>query len=218
MTNAFDTAEIERIIGYTFQDKELLKKAFTHASACPDNYQRLEFLGDSLLNFIVSQELYTRYPELPEGVLTERRKAIVSKAPLGEVVEAHGLEKFVIRDKHDKGALSVKNKSDIFESIAAAILLDGGMEQAKAFVLGMLRETIDAAAGRVDYKSRLNEVCAGGVLEFRKHDPAGKPHDPVHTVDVYIDGQFVSRGTAGSLSEAGQFAARAALLRLERTR
>lgn len=124
----------EKALGYTFKDKSLLKRALTLASASEENNQLLEFFGDAILEFIVSERIYKE--EKSEGALTERRKNLVADSALTPVSEKLGLDKLLIRGKKD-----VNNKKAVpsaFEAVTAAIYLDGGMEAAKKFVLDNL--------------------------------------------------------------------------------
>ena len=127
--------DAERAIGYTFKDKNLLKRALTLASANrDDNNQLLEFFGDAVLEFIVSERIFDEGST--EGALTERRKSLVADSALTPVSERLGLDGFLIRGKHD-----VNNKKAVpsaYEAIVAAIYLDGGMDEARKFVLSTL--------------------------------------------------------------------------------
>lgn len=136
-----DLSEVEKAIGYTFKNKELLAAALTHASYVNEHggksYERLEFLGDSLVNFLVAEALYGSGQD--EGTMTERRQHIVSKKPLADAVDRLGLADHVRRG-NGNDAFSVKKVSDLFESVCAAVYLDGGLEPCRKFVLGNLRE------------------------------------------------------------------------------
>ena len=125
-----DIKKIEKIVGYTFKDKSLLERALTHGSASKnalENYQSLEFLGDSILDFIAAKRLMEINPNAHEGALTRIRASIVSKEPLAEEVKKLGLEKYLIVGKGENLAyISSQEKimSDLFESMIAAIYLD----------------------------------------------------------------------------------------------
>ena len=157
--------KIEEKIGYTFRDGALLERAFTHASASVrDNYQNLEFLGDSVLGFIVSRTLYSEYADTDEGSLTKMRAAVVSERPLAAAIDRLGVaEELITGESEKKNGVSDHSsvKCDLFESLTAAIYLDGGLDEAEKFVLGALSEEIAAAADsakRSDAKSRITNM------------------------------------------------------------
>ena len=135
-----ELSEVEKIIGYVFKNRSLLNQALTNESYVNEHggtgNERLEFLGDGLLNFIVAEMLFNATPD-DEGVLTELRKELVSKSPLAAAVREMGLIKYY---RMGKGAKSEFNKakdkpvSNIFEAVLGAVYLDGGMDEAKSFV------------------------------------------------------------------------------------
>ncbi|MDE7306288.1 MAG: ribonuclease III, partial [Clostridia bacterium] len=142
--------EVESSIGYTFKDKSLLKRALTLASASDDNNQLLEFFGDAVLEFIVSEKIFAEGKS--EGELTERRKTLVADSALAPVSEKLGLDKYLIRGKKDFG--NKKAVPSVYEAVTAAIYLDGGMDEAKRFVLNTL-----------DFSERNAVVNHKGVLQ-----------------------------------------------------
>ena len=153
--------EIENLIGYSFRDKGLLETAFTHSSYCnehkAESNEKLEFLGDSVLNFAIAELLYLMSLE-DEGAMTVSRASIVSREPLSAAVEKLGLLKYL---RVGEGVKHVRNwstkfKSNLFEAVLGAIYLDGGMESAKHFVYNHLGREI-AKTAATDSKSRLQE-------------------------------------------------------------
>ena len=181
----FDVKKVEQIIDYHFRDENLLITALTHSSFVNEHdnccsYEKLEFLGDSVLNFIIAEKLYKKAES--EGEMTQKRAVMVSREPLCRSVNEMGLYEFVRfgngTDK-DEG-LSVKTQSDIFESVLAAIYLDSGsIEKATAFVDKHLSVLPDAQS--IDYKSRLQEYAQANKLNqteisiirgFMELDPA----------------------------------------------
>ena len=146
--------QAEAAINYTFKDKNLLRRALTVASASDDNNQLLEFFGDAVLEFIVSERIFTEADS--EGELTERRKALVSDAALTPVSERLGLDRLIIRGKTDLN--NKKAVPSVYEAVTAAIYLDGGMQAAKSFVLSTLDFSAEAA---INYKGRLQELLQG---------------------------------------------------------
>lgn len=217
--------KIEEKIGYTFRDGALLERAFTHASASVrDNYQNLEFLGDSVLGFIVSRTLYSEYADTDEGSLTKMRAAVVSERPLAAAIDRLGVaEELITGESEKKNGVSDHSsvKCDLFESLTAAIYLDGGLDEAEKFVLGALSKEIAAAADsakRSDAKSRINEYAMkkGVSAEYREEKRTGAPHMPVFTFSLLLGGEVAGEGSGTSKREAQQAAAREALGRIEK--
>lgn len=217
--------KIEEKIGYTFRDGALLERAFTHASASVrDNYQNLEFLGDSVLGFIVSRTLYSEYADTDEGGLTKMRAAVVSERPLAAAIDRLGVaEELITGESEKKNGVSDHSsvKCDLFESLTAAIYLDGGLDEAEKFVLGALSEEIAAAADsakRSDAKSRINEYAMkkGVSAEYREEKRTGAPHMPVFTFSLLLGGEVAGEGSGTSKRAAQQAAAREALGRIEK--
>ena len=217
--------KIEEKIGYTFRDGALLERAFTHASASVrDNYQNLEFLGDSVLGFIVSRTLSSEYADTDEGSLTKMRAAVVSERPLAAAIDRLGVaEELITGESEKKNGVSDHSsvKCDLFESLTAAIYLDGGLDEADKFVLGALSEEIAAAADsakRSDAKSRINEYAMkkGVSAEYREEKRTGAPHMPVFTFSLLLGGEVAGEGSGTSKREAQQAAAREALGRIEK--
>lgn len=217
--------KIEEKIGYTFRDGALLERAFTHASASArDNYQNLEFLGDSVLGFIVSRTLYSEYADTDEGSLTKMRAAVVSERPLAAAIDRLGVaEELITGESEKKNGVSDHSsvKCDLFESLTAAIYLDGGLVEAEKFVLGALSEEIAAAADsakRSDAKSRINEYAMkkGVSAEYREEKRTGAPHMPVFTFSLLLGGEVAGEGSGTSKRAAQQAAAREALGRIEK--
>lgn len=217
--------KIEEKIGYTFRDGALLERAFTHASASVrDNYQNLEFLGDSVLGFIVSRTLYSEYADTDEGSLTKMRAAVVSERPLAAAIDRLGVaEELITGESEKKSGVSGHSsvKCDLFESLTAAIYLDGGLDEAEKFVLGALSKEIAAAADsakRSDAKSRINEYAMkkGVSAEYREEKRTGAPHMPVFTFSLLLGGEVAGEGSGTSKRAAQQAAAREALGRIEK--
>ena len=217
--------KIEKKIGYTFRDGALLERAFTHASASArDNYQNLEFLGDSVLGFIVSRTLYSEYADTDEGSLTKMRAAVVSERPLAAAIDRLGVaDELITGESEKKNGVSDHSsvKCDLFESLTAAIYLDGGLDEAEKFVLGALSEEIAAAADsarRSDAKSRINEYAMkkGVSAEYREEKRTGAPHMPVFTFSLLLGGEVAGEGSGTSKRAAQQAAAREALGRIEK--
>ncbi len=225
----FNELECESILKYSFKDKTLLKSAFTHASVGKEykeseNNERLEFLGDSILGFIVAEYLYKNFSSA-EGVLTKLKQSLVSKEPLSFAIEKLGLFEFLIvgvtvdlENQTTKKTLS----ENLFEAIVGAIYLDGGIEYAKKFVYDNLIFS-DVLSKKfvikTDFKSKLQEFCAKrklGKVDYVLIEKLGPDHSPSFTVAVIINGTKFSQSTAGSKKQAEQDCAKSALDILQR--
>ncbi len=216
--------KIENIIGYKFRNKTLLVNAFTHVSYINEHkncesYEKLEFLGDSILNFIVADKLY--HAQLrDEGEMTMLRARMVSRSPLAEAVKRMDLCPFV---RLGKGAekcdtMPVKIQSDIFESVLAAIYLDSGsMTEAKTFVDKHLSLSFAAA---IDYRSRLQEYAQARKITLEYDDPVqkGDQSHPYFIARAVLDNKITGHGEGGSKKEAQQNAAKEIYDKLEHER
>lgn len=199
-------SEAEKAIGYIFKDKALLKRALTLASASEDNNQLLEFFGDAILEFIVSERIFRE--ESSEGALTERRKNLVADSALTPVSERLGLDKLLIRAKKDN--FNKKAIPSAYEAVVAAIYLDGGMDAAKKFVLGTL--DFKKVKGVNNYKGALQELLQSKgeqPPEYMSKD-IGTPQKHRFSVTVKLFGRKFT-GEAESIKNAEQLAAKKAL-------
>ncbi len=160
---------IEKKIGYCFADKKILTRALTHPSKGKENYQRLEFLGDSILNFLVGEYLFV-HCDKQEGELTVLRSHFVSEDHLSECFDKLGLEEFVIKGKSLKQELTPAIKGDIMEAIIAGIYLDGGMEEAKKFILDNLEIEDFENAKNDNFKSQLQELIQANFKCTMKYE------------------------------------------------
>lgn len=218
-----DIITIQKKIGYTFKDVSLLERAFTHSSAnksAKKNYQSLEFLGDSILDFIVAKRLMEINPDAHEGALTKLRASIVSKEPLAEEITRLDLAKYLVVGKGENASvISAQSKimSDMFEAIVAAIYLDSGkIELAEKFVLTKLSDLFNGKSKHVqlaDYKTELNEFSSRNdvKVEYNVIEQSGPAHDPTFVVEVKVNGFSSGTGKGKSKREAEQHAAKIAL-------
>lgn len=218
---------IENKIGYAFKNKALLVRAFTHSSASSEadkNYESLEFLGDSILDFVVAKRLLIENPNAHEGALTQRRAEIVSKEPLENAIRALDVAKYLIVGKGESVehiTEHTKVMSNLFESIVGAIYLDSAkIEETEKFVLFALKGHFNGDAKHnfeKDFKSELNEFASKYrvKVEYTLVEQDGKPHDPTFTVDVLIDGVTAGRGKGKSKKIAEQEAAKIALRHID---
>ena len=205
--------EVERAIGYTFKDKSLLKRALTLASASDDNNQLLEFFGDAVLEFIVSEKIFAEGGT--EGELTERRKTIVADAALAPVSEKIGLDKYLIRGKMDFA--NKKAVPSAYEAVTAAIYLDGGMDAVKKFVLGTLDFSTKSTV--VNYKGTLQELLQslGETCPEYIREDIGTPQNHRFKVTLEVF-EKIFTGEGDNVKTAEQLAAQAALNFYEKIR
>lgn len=199
--------QIEERLGYTFKDKKLLKTALTLASAdSDDNNQTMEFFGDAILEFLVSERIYDE--KSSEGELTERRKLFVSDKALTPISKKLGLDKFLIKSQGDTS--NKKAVPSAYEAVLAAIYLDGGMDEARAFV----NRTMDfkPVAPQINYKGKLQEFLQGKgqPLPVYEHEDTGTLQKPKFLSRVQILGQ-IYEGEADNIKQADQLAAQQAL-------
>lgn len=224
----FQYAEIERIIGYTFKDKQLLKACFTHKSYSHEkggaDNERLEFLGDSILGFVVADYLYKNNSKKSEGEMTFAKQRLVSKKPLSQAIKAIGLEKYIIfGNSVGNGSGNSAFCENLFESIVAGIYLDGGLQFAKQFIqVFLIDEFIENGDEKQlqdeDYKSALQiqtQAKKLGSPKYELKEKTGPDHNPIFTVGVLINGETVAVGTGHSKNEASKDAARLALKKIQ---
>ena len=215
-------ATIEDKIGYVFEDKGVLVTALTHASYANEHgvpsYERLEFLGDSVLNLVVANYLCLKYPDANEGFLTKARAKVVSEKSLADVVKKIGLYKFI---RSSSGSISEEVrksdavKCDLFESITGAILWDKkDLASAEHYVLNMLETKLNedfTLESVTDYKSKLLEHCAhtGEEVKFDVQQKNERPNSGF-VAKVYVAGKEMGNGEGVSKKKAEQSAAKVA--------
>jgi ribonuclease III len=213
-------------IGYLFNDPSLLERALTHPSATSEDHcdnERMEFLGDSVVNLCVAQALYERYPHWTEGDLTQVKSAVVSTTGL-----ARAGESLALRDvaRFGKGLpvnqpLPPSVYANLFEAVAAAVYLDGGLAAARAFVLRVLEPDMHVMAengGEPNPKSMLQQVSQkhwAQTPSYRVINSTGPDHDKIFEISAYIGNRSFPSGTGRSKKEAEQAAAKNALTILQ---
>ena len=217
----FDLAECEEIVGHSFRDKQILRTAFTHTSYANEHntqsYERMEYLGDALLDFFVAEYLYRKYPGVDEGELTTRRAAMVAKAPLKKIAQDMNLGSFVLLGEgmRTAGETSDKILSSLIESAIAALYLDGGMDAARKFVEErVLKNSESVLKAAEDSKSELQEFVQKyklGTLSYEELKKSGPDHSPTFESRVLIAGKEIARGKGAKKQLSEQNAARAAL-------
>ena len=214
---SFPFAEIEKRIGYTFQNKNLLKTAFTHASYThrygDENNERLEYLGDAVLQFIVTEWQYLEDSKANEGKLTADRQKLVCKNALDSATDALDIFRYLLADGTESN-IQGKAKSSLFEAVVAGIYLDGGYEQAKKFVLthGNLKRDIMQS----NPKGELKEFLEKRGLGEPKYEviKTGKDNAPVFKATVYALGESAN-GQGRTKKEAEAVSASRLLWELE---
>ena len=214
--------DLEKELGLNFKNKDLLRTAVTHSSFANQKKkvefnERLEFLGDSVLQLVISEYLYTRFNEKPEGYLTKMRSLIVCENSLCDIASTWNLGIYMNMSKGEEitgGRNRVSILADCVEAIIAAIHLDKGIEEAKAFILNNFKITIEKAISNemiLDYKTKLQEVLQqnGEVdicYELVKFE--GPPHRRKFFVDLLINDCIKGSGEGYSKKEAEQNAAK----------
>ena len=222
---------LEERLGYSFKDRELLLTAITHRSFVPEgkfsqeHNERLEFLGDAVLELIISDILFRRFGRhYREGDLTKMRAFLVSEARLFELSTKLGIGEVILLGKGEEKSGGRKRPSilaDAFEAITGAIYLDGGFKSAYSFVEKQFRDLMECAVDRGlknDYKTRLQELTQRyfQVLpSYRLVEMKGPDHDRVFKVALFFNDEEVAQGTGKSKKEAEQQAARIAFEKLK---
>ncbi len=216
--------EFENNIGYSFNNKELLKTALTHTSyanehKCESN-EKLEYLGDSILEFVISDVLFQNYDNLKEGEMTKVRASVVCEDSLYNVALKRDFSDFLYLGKSEVASHGNKRPAilaDSVEAVIAAIYLDGGIECAKNFILSNLSNTVKTASmhvGMKDYKTVLQEKLQinGEVnIKYTIIREEGPDHDKKFTAQVECDGKLLAQGDGKSKKLAEMEAARKAL-------
>lgn len=214
----------ERILGHTFTSPDLLLEALTHASIADSRLksnERMEFLGDAVLDLVICEALYQRYPQYLEGDLTKLKSAVVSRRTCAEVSKEIKLDELLIIGKgiSSRAEMPPSLAAAVYESIVAAIYLDGGFEAARAFVLRTMSPKVDSIAATVhqqNYKAVLQQYAQktlGGTPVYELLDEKGPDHSKCFEVCVTIEGRRFPSGWGTNKKMAEQ---KAALLALEK--
>lgn len=191
-----DLPEFERRIGYQFSDRELLRSALTHRSHGAKHNERLEFLGDSLVNLAIAMELFARFPKSQEGDLSRLRAALVKKQSLYEVAQEIDLGHFLLLGEGELRSGGYRRPSilaDALEALVGAVLIDGGLQAAQGFVRRLFGERLDRlepSAVDKDPKTRLQELLQGRRLplpDYAVVEVSGAAHDQRFRVSCRID-------------------------------
>lgn len=220
--------ELEKSIGYEFKDKKLLKRALTHSSYSNEqkinkngDYERLEFLGDAVLEMISSVFFYNKYPDMPEGQLTKQRSSYVCEPALAACAREFGLDKYILLGKGEEQTGGRKRDSiisDVCEAVIGALYLDGGFEIAHTFIHRFILIDGNNKGKFMDSKSLLQEKVQAMnhlTLEYELVGEEGPDHDKSFIVEVLIGGKSMGKGVGKTKKSAEQHAAYEALLKLE---
>ncbi|PKB70768.1 MAG: ribonuclease III [SAR202 cluster bacterium Io17-Chloro-G6] len=219
---------LESVLGFSFKDPSLLRLALVHRSYCNENgldpsesYERLEFLGDAVLELAVSTELYRRFPDADEGELTKTRSSLVRRETLAQIARGIDLGNYLLVGKGVHAGNGREQDSVLaaaLEALLAAVYLDQGNEFTRQFITSLIDAEltqIEGAGGPPENpKSKLQEMVQGRGLNPPRYllvSSEGPDHGPVFTVEVMVDGQVVGAGTGGKKSEAESAAARVAI-------
>ena len=213
-------AALEKICKYRFKNRQYLIQAFTHRSISNQprqNYERLEFLGDAVIDIVVSRELMQEFPEGDEGVLTQKRSALVQKIFLATMGQLLKLLDFVqiestVDLKEEK--IAVKQSANLFEALVGAIYLDGGIEAAKQLILNSIWTHRHEAWKSVNYKGQLIELCHMKQIDnpkFLVSNVSGPDHQKLFEVHVKIGDEIYPSGIGTNKKSAEQHAAQHAM-------
>ena len=216
---------LEDRLGHRFRDRKLLETALTHPSFGGDHhvphYQRLEFLGDAVLELAVSRYLYYELPEVDEGKLTRIRAALVREESLNRAAQRIGLGEFIrlsVGEERSGGRQKPSILSDVMEAVLAAVYLDAGFDEAVRIIGMVLGEELrpEVLKDHLDAKSRLQELMQreGRMPSYDYLSMEGPPHAPVFAYRVMDGDQELGRGSGTSKQNAQQAAARDALKRM----
>ena len=198
--------QFEANIGYKFNNRNLLKKSLTHTSYAYENKvdsnEKLEFLGDSILEFVVSKFLYNNYTNLSEGEMTKVRANVVCEKSLFVIAKRHNFSDFLYLGKSERASKNSKEAimSDAVEALIAAIYLDSSLENAEKFIIDNLREYIDESTKHVgdkDYKTVLQEklqVHGDVSIKYNVLKELGPDHEKVFIVEVVCDNKKLAEG------------------------
>lgn len=221
-----DWDDCQKNLGTSFRRAYLLEQAFTHLSYLNENpgfnqasNERLEFLGDSVLNFIVTERLYKEFPELTEGDLTEIRSTLVCRDTLAGLASSLKLGKWLLLGRGEEangGRTKTSNLANTMEALIGALYLDRGLTKTRRFVLNQLKPELDnIQAGKTaqNYKALVQEFIQGQKKPtpiYRLVQTSGPDHSKQFTVEILVDGEALGRGTAKSKKNAESEAAKVA--------
>jgi ribonuclease-3 len=216
----------QETLGVSFRRECLLEQAFVHSSYCNENpsfrycsNERLEFLGDAVLNLVVTEKLYKEFPERPEGELTEIRASLVCRDTLAELASSLELGEWLMLGRGEElggGRTKASNLGNAMEAVIGALYLDQGLVKARRFILRQLKpelEKIKTGKTLPNYKALVQEFIQGQrrpTPVYRLVEAIGPERSKQFTSEILVDGEALARGTGGSKKVAESQAARAA--------
>lgn len=225
--NYLNLEEFEKRLGYRFTNKNLLLLALTHSSyanenkkCSHENNERLEFLGDAVLDMVVSEYMYRKFPDMPEGELTKLRAAVVCETSLADLSRKLGVGRNLLLGKGEESTGGRNRDSilaDAFEAIIGAVCMDGNIEAASKYVMGFMEDCIAQTKTNfrnLDCKTHLQEMIqkmSKVPLQYVIVNEKGPDHNKVFMAEVLHDGKVLGQGSGKSKKEAEQNAANAAL-------
>ena len=214
-----DLSNLEATLNYRFRNRQHLITALTHPSMGGRHNQRMEFLGDAVLEMCVSEKIYEMHPEMQEGAMTRLRQKLVREGKLAEAARGMKLGEYLLMDRGCAAGGGRENPSvlcDAFEAVLAAVYLDGGMEPARKMVMRFIGDCTEK--DEMDAKSALQEYLQGRkkpLPDYLVVGEEGLPHERVFTVSVRLEGNEIATGTGTSKKRAEQNAAMAALEKIK---
>ncbi len=216
--------DLEEKIKYKFKNKKFLDIAITHSSFAHENdlpyyNERIEYLGDAVLELIASEFIYKNYPDLSEGEMTKARAYSVCEESLAKLANNYGFSDFLKVGKceaKNDGKYRPSILADAVEAIIGAIFLDGGLEEAKKFIINHISAQVETClkSGNKDYKTQLQEklqVNGDVKIEYKICGSKGPEHNKVFIAEVYCNDEFMGRGEGKNKKEAEMEAAKEAL-------
>lgn len=216
---------LERQLGYKFKNKNLLKEALTHKSCKqPYNNERLEFLGDAVLDLIVGEYLFLKFSQIAEGDMSKLRAALVNESSFAKIATSINLNNYVLlssAEEHNGGRNKPSILSDAFEALMGAIYLESGLEIAKVVAIRLLENcypSIDLSNLTKDYKTTLQELTQanfGVVPQYELIGTCGPDHKKEFEVCLILNNKELARATGNSKKQAQQLAAKLALEKLK---
>lgn len=215
--------KLQKLIGYTFHDLHWLERAMTHSSTAEDyNYERLEFLGDRVLGLTIAHALFETFPKEREGGLAKRHAALVQGTTLSVIANAKGLGDYIILSDAERRAGGAQNDNilaDILESLMGAILVDGGYDPARDFILRFWGNNIETLTeAPMDPKTELQEWVQAKALPlpiYEVVDKKGPDHAPIFTIELRVQGYDPVRAEGPSRRQAEKTSAQAMLQKLK---
>jgi len=219
---------LEKKLGYKFKDKQKLIEALTHKSyKKPYNNERLEFLGDAVLDLIVGEYLYTKFPKAKEGELSKMRASLVNEAGFKKLADALCLGDYIYisaAEENNKGRKKPSLLSNAFEAIMGAIYLESGLDEVRRITINLIEACypkIDLSSLFKDYKTTLQELTQakfGVVPDYILKDATGPDHNKEFEVQVFVNDRLLATAKGKSKKSAQQEAAQVALKLLKRGR